>query len=565
MESDTVIFDEEETIENRYNAIVELYKRDPNYFLECINSLTTSFSQQNTHIMEELLTRICSSLEIDSIILIQIANCIYLEKPDIAYNLFYTIVSTRKVSQISILIDVFKILFETNVEDESERRDETNTETETKVEERVDMKRQSELLSLFISQILQSTTVDEVYKMKIVNNIQKCDKILKVYIEGIYSYILCNFSDRYKIIASQYLLQTRLSDDYIINILYSISSNIDNNYNTRADACDVILHYGTDEQKKNTMIILRELSGNVKGTIYENKQNVHIVELDKSVKEIIDKLFSMDIEVKRDGEERHNPSGYDTNDEDNDYEATAETETKVETEATAENETTVENEATVETETVECKKTTTIDNIESILLLTFPQQSEEIKTSLFRITIDNTLYNTHNLSSILLRIWNYIHCHESKHTLLQRLCEELVDMNDTCSSGHVSRLVNVLHSFGFELSIGYEEQIKANLFARLNKIIQSIPSSILHKYITIGGIKVEVVMTQQELEDYQENIINEISQSDVEMIDKPNLQKFLKDNLNNLRDEIYVEFKEYISESKLDEYIRKATEIYEGN
>ena len=53
------------------------------------------------------------------------------------------------------------------------------------------------------------------------------------------------------------------------------------------------------------------------------------------------------------------------------------------------------------------------------------------------------------------------------------MVEELIDMANTCSSGHSSRLVNVLAGYtDLKITISYEDQIIANLQARLFKKLQ---------------------------------------------------------------------------------------------
>ena len=47
------------------------------------------------------------------------------------------------------------------------------------------------------------------------------------------------------------------------------------------------------------------------------------------------------------------------------------------------------------------------------------------------------------------------------------MIEELIDMADTCSSGHISRIINVLSGFDINgmtigINIGWKKQIQSN-------------------------------------------------------------------------------------------------------
>jgi len=86
-----------------------------------------------------------------------------------------------------------------------------------------------------------------------------------------------------------------------------------------------------------------------------------------------------------------------------------------------------------------------------------------------------------NLKSAFCHVWSRIIDSTHKAELTNRLLEELNEMNDKCKSGHLSRLVNVLH--GFEdvdfgvMKISYDDEIKAAFLARFEYRIKQLPES----------------------------------------------------------------------------------------
>lgn len=102
----------------------------------------------------------------------------------------------------------------------------------------------------------------------------------------------------------------------------------------------------------------------------------------------------------------------------------------------------------------------------------------KIRQSLDRIMKEPTLHTSRKISTCdILRLIVYIINHnKSKEALEQRLLEELVDMANTCSSGHAKRLVNVMVGFTDELegSIDVKDQFVANIKARIMATIRHL-------------------------------------------------------------------------------------------
>ena len=98
-------------------------------------------------------------------------------------------------------------------------------------------------------------------------------------------------------------------------------------------------------------------------------------------------------------------------------------------------------------------------------------------SSLDRIECDRTFYaGTYTLRDILVRIWDYIQASPHKDSLTTRLIQELTEMEGTCTSGFVSRLVNVLSGYDADLSIriSFADEIGAKFSHKIHTAIQDL-------------------------------------------------------------------------------------------
>jgi hypothetical protein len=122
-----------------------------------------------------------------------------------------------------------------------------------------------------------------------------------------------------------------------------------------------------------------------------------------------------------------------------------------------------------------------------------------------------------------------------------RLLEELEEMSGTCSSGFAGRLVNTISGFGdFSMQISWRDQISGNLAGRINKRIQDMDNLTL-----------------------QEHVMYEITLDTTMNEDRKHFLKFLRQEVFGLRDELYHEFKNYITDTDFDLYFRAAMSMYE--
>lgn len=236
----------------------------------------------------------------------------------------------------------------------------------------------------------------------------------------------------YRTLASQYLFEKcNVEDkdclDFLEKFLMSVADNYHINDDIRADACDVILQYGSEEAREGARNIIYVLGGGdrVNNNIFKNAQNVHVRSIEESVQKIIDRLI---------GYHPRNKQFYNF--------------------------------------------TQSRDDIIKLIENEEKDTKQQIEGSLIRIGLDRAVYGNSNvsLSTILSRVWTYIQDSEFKEELQKRLLEELVESNNKCSTGYASRLVNTLSGFDETMSvtISYEDQIVSNLEGRLNARIRLI-------------------------------------------------------------------------------------------
>jgi hypothetical protein len=432
----------------------------------------------------------------------------------------------------------------------------------------------------------------------------------------------------YRILAGQYLLQ-KLKIDAIIsrqvqNTLLSFAEDENLDINLRADAADTLLNLGENHIKdlaRNIIMILGRHLGGVK-TVFNNAQNVHVTEVEESVKEILWFLTSfptLEVEKKAIEFEYVETKIKDI--------IKKQKEEKIEeiksinpiisyTESPTGMTGTTGTTGTTGPVYVDCSfcmrlyKEDEIENIEekkigekfycSEICFKEYDRIDKILISLNRINIDRILYSKYNqtLSNILIKVWSFLTNHESQDEMIKRLLEELYETSGTCSSGFVTRMVNVLSGFSdYSIRISFVDQLIASFIGRMNSRTRNItqPNSIYYttdKYKDILLIYMRnnnLIKQSKDMRDLKnrDEILEEFLSEDkeekisiaiqdfadnvlVEMIDndnydnRSNFVQFFADNLPSLRQELYEEYKEYMSDSEFDLTIRKAISEYEG-
>lgn len=381
-----------------------------------------------------------------------------------------------------------------------------------------------------------------------------------------------DWSVRYKILACQFMLSQK--DKLCLNendvkcvedLLLSLASNEEEEYNTRADAADVLLGLSSGEYQVQARRIIGELGKGELPMLYENKQNVHSETIEASVKDILKALMTVPTLRKDNGDE-----------------------------------------ITVQE---------VIDNIRDKT----PKSDLLSRGSLDRIEVDKSRYGgslSLTLGIILVKLYSYISrsTPELQEELMQRLLEELQDMHGTCSSGYASRLANVLSGYDelFTLRISLEQQLIANFIARLSASARRIrePNSefrtneklLLHvtelylsgrpniveemrsrlivnddmpgfkgveqtEYVSktrLSSMYLAENGVEEVLEEFEGKVLEELTVSTVEWEKRTNLSLFFRTNFSRIREELAKEFEHYVTETELDLYIRKAIAMFEG-
>lgn len=339
----------------------------------------------------------------------------------------------------------------------------------------------------------------------------------------------------YKILCGQNLFQSYREtistkvNSKIQKEIIRIAETEENEYNLRADAADMIISLSkTKKYISKAQKIIKQLGeefGKV-NNIYDNAQNIHTNSVEESVSKGIEFLISKVDTVVKDGIE------------------------------------------------IDFKyvKRVILENAKKLST----KKTKDIKLSIKRILMDRVLYSKYNqkLKNVLVKIWSYIQVHKSKEDLEKRLLEELEEMSGTCSSGYISRLINVISGYGdVSIKITFEDQIVANFSGRLNARIRDITKEGSRYYEGKYYDKIfllykkknkdwEGVDKEEIVYEFQSNVLYEMTQSLMKTKDKQNFYQFFIDNMLEIREELYNEFKEYVNDEKFEIAMNKSITNY---
>ncbi len=359
---------------------------------------------------------------------------------------------------------------------------------------------------------------------------------------------------RYYIYIIQFIIRSnglKISHLDILNNLI-ITKNL--NSNAKADIADFFLgireNYSSfslpenvDNYKQIGKEILEKIAFEEGGpkTIYNNSQNIHKVDVDSTINPFIEKLLSINIEIPS-NEDEYDDFVEEVVDKIKDY----------------------------------CSSFYTSENQVRVI------------GAINRFILDNTLYSKYSVSllNLLIRSYYYIQTHEYKDELMKRLCEELCDMADTCTTGHIGRLVNIFSGYDLSVSIPVEDEIKSCVYARLTKIIGDKPEDIRDLILDSMGLSEEIKSREKRVIDSSEKLIGTIGtyikedgttmdfilkEEDIikeHLIHKTEDPEMMFNNLlgkdiSNLLDELRKEYSSIISEQDLDYYFRKAINLFQ--
>lgn len=112
------------------------------------------------------------------------------------------------------------------------------------------------------------------------------------------------------------------------------------------------------------------------------------------------------------------------------------------------------------------------------------------------------------LKQLILSVFHFIQRQniETQDELLTRLNEELDDMRNKCSTGHLSRLVNVVQGFSeqYTLNIQPKEEIKAFIYHYLTKRLKEAPDSVQDGMLEQTQEYQKYVLNEKHVEFFQE-------------------------------------------------------------
>jgi hypothetical protein len=261
--------------------------------------------------------------------------------------------------------------------------------------------------------------------------------------------------------------------------------------------------------------IILKLGGKGK-TIFDNKQNVHVKEIEKSVMKILETICY--VPIMKSNDDKFINFDY-------------------------------------------------VDEEIQKLIKENENDKEKILVSLNRIRMDRTLYSALSitLSVVMVKLWSYICSNENKDEMQKRLLQELEDMAGTCSSGFISRLVNTISGFGeLSIAISFEDQIVSNFSARLNLYAQKIcDEDSIFRTTSFENVK-KIHNSENPVEDFYDAVLNEMMISSSDYKNRPSFLLFFRTYMSKIREEMFKEFIEYVSESEFDLYFRKALSYYDG-
>lgn len=240
----------------------------------------------------------------------------------------------------------------------------------------------------------------------------------------------------YKILSAQYALTQFPHDSFDINdvqqFLLSIANDVNVEINYRAECADILDRAGYGDYKNIGRKIIEELGDlyneNKLRTIYTNLQNVHDTTVTKKVIDTLRQLIQTVTTTRNSGEI---------------YEYIV----------------------------------NMMDSEVGDIGITYNEMKPKVIESFQRIIIDTSRYEGLPMCDIMMLVWEKICTSKDKDELVHRLIDELHEMHQTCSTGHLSRLINILSGFYDDIQpirISFKDQLRSNVFARYTAAIKSL-------------------------------------------------------------------------------------------
>lgn len=474
------------TIDDRYRALIVFIRLIPDEGIDMLNRFRDLLPHLHDRLhddMVKILARVTRCSNISSHERLATAVCLYNSfEFDICYGCFADLACDKSMT-IKYRVEATRYLFGSGDEDNLQIAQEALLEIISTDTFPVDFRYKT--IAGFISHTGIATMFNS-EKIKVMYDEEFVYSLQTVFFHNAENDI------RYRILSGQHMLQMECVTDQekqeIGEFLLEVANEESHEENLRADAADTVLRCGTPAQIALARELIERLgfSPGDKSTflermrtVYTSSQNVHDTEIDDLVGEFIEKLVTEKKSKKYTYNEAHG-------------------------------------------EVVELIRSMKLD---------LPTKNKVFK-ALDRISIDTATFTKARttISEIFVNVWGRIQTlfkAEEKQVLEQRLVNELVDMANTCSSGHAARLVNVFAVFDESLNISWGTQIKANIAGRMNARMRDVESDDLRASISLGM-----------LEDADEE-------------DAKAYRQFISDNLLPIRQQLEKEFVD-------DGYVKKA-------
>lgn len=274
---------------------------------------------------------------------------------------------------------------------------------------------------------------------------------------------------RERILSGQHLLGmdsiSRGEKAEVGEVLLKIAATTSYDENVRADAADVVHRLGVGEAPLAAREIIAELGYSATRsrvrTVYQNSQNVHESKISECVEAFIEKIITDSSIRVRSFEEVH---------------------------------------------------TEMIGLVTSYKLE--PTERFRVLRALNRISIDTATFTPKKvtLAEIFVHIWLRLgtYVEEVRVSLEKRLIEEMLEMNETCSTGHAYRLVNVLSQEDAQLRISWESQVVANVAGRMQARIRDVEDPDLKTSIAMGSLANAEAEDQRVYQDFLTTTLAEV-------------------------------------------------------
>jgi hypothetical protein len=396
----------------------------------------------------------------------------------------------------------------------------------------------------FFTALIKSDSLDCCFRYKLITSIANYTTMCESTRNLVQRTLLLSFinmdanKNMYTIVAAQNVLSPPhdesiddQSRENVYTALSKIAADASNDHKLRADAADTLLSLcrNTDIVDIAKSVIQNLSFENISRqdqTVYSNLENVHVAEIEKSaLRNIETHLIKTPV--------MHKPDTYPLTEIDFEY---------------------------LRSEITEYVSSANSSDLNDIVC------------SLNRIEVDKTLFGVYHLSlsNILIRAWSYVHAHNQCDELMIRLIDELRDMSGTCASGCAFRLANIISGFdGVNLSISFHDQIVANYTARMNKRIRDlerVDSEIYTNTKCVDEIKSLFScpeITAEIRETFQDKVVEELMYVNTKpLCDLNHLTVVVRYIMLAVREELYLEFKTYVSDQVFDDATTVAFKKY---